>query len=125
MEPKQNEMNSEKARRGEPPSNWQDLFVEAFTKTPIVERACKAAQVGKTTFYKVLANDREFRTRLAKLKTCRVGFFEDCLTKQAKRGDTTAIIFALKCLARSQWGDGREELAEIRQMLREIKDKKK
>ena len=62
----------------------------------VVSEACKEAGVGRTTFYKWMREDPEFKEEVDSIEDYALDFVESKLYGQIKKGDTTAIIFYMK-----------------------------
>jgi hypothetical protein len=75
----------------------KERFLEAYEKSlGNVTMACKASDVGRTTFYKWLKTDNAFKEEVDSLDERTIDFAESELLKQIKEGNTTATIFYLK-----------------------------
>lgn len=74
------------------------LVLEALEKSGgIVAPACKAAKVGRTTFYMWMKDDTDFAAQVADLKEVALDTVESVLFEKATRmKDLTAVIFYLK-----------------------------
>jgi hypothetical protein len=62
----------------------------------VVTDACKAADCPRSTFYKWLADDEEFKDAVNEIQNVSLDFAESKLFKKIKDEDTTSIIFYLK-----------------------------
>jgi transposase-like protein len=68
--------------------------------------ACKLVGINRSTFYEWLKNDPEFKTEVEAIEEEALDFVEDALKKKIQQGDTTAIIFYLKCKGKKRgWND--------------------
>jgi hypothetical protein len=76
----------------------------------IVTTACKAAGVGRVTYYEWLKNDPDFAAAVADLSEVTLDFAESALLKNIKEGNTTAIIFYLKTKGRGRGYIERQEI---------------
>jgi len=73
-------------------------LLEALRKSlGIVSTACKAVGVERSTHYDWLKADPNYAAAVAELDNVVLDFAESQLHKQVGDGDTTAIIFLLKC----------------------------
>lgn len=61
-----------------------------------VLHACEAAKVGRTTHYRWLEEDEEYRNEILNITEGVIDFAENKLIKLIEEGDTTATIFFLK-----------------------------
>lgn len=90
----------------------QKLFLDAYEKAfGNISQACKMAGIDRTTFY-AWKNDAKFQEQLAQVQPQErfVDFAEDALVKKISKGDTTAIIFALKTKGKHRGYVERNEL---------------
>jgi hypothetical protein len=62
----------------------------------VVTDACKAADCPRSTFYKWLSEDEEFKAAVNEIQNVSLDFAESKLFKKIKDEDTTSIIFYLK-----------------------------
>jgi len=71
--------------------------------------SCRKAKVGRATWYQWLADDPDLaaahKAAMDAGRDAKADFAEDKLAERIERGDTTAIIFALKTLRRDVYGD--------------------
>ncbi len=73
------------------------MFLEALaTSYGIIAPACKAVDVGRSTYYRWRDEDAEFREKADEIMEVQVDFVESKLMKQIDSGDTSSIIFYLK-----------------------------
>lgn len=65
-----------------------------------VTEACKAVNIGRTTFYRWIEDDPELKQFLHSLDVAQLkkDFIENALMKKIGEGDTACIIFANKSL---------------------------
>ena len=77
--------------------------IEALEKTlGIVTQACKMAGVGRSTFYKWMDDDEEFRKQVQDIDNVVLDFVESKLHKQIDGGNPTSTIFYLKTKGRKR-----------------------
>lgn len=77
--------------------------IEALEKTlGIVTQACKMAGVGRSTFYKWLAEDDDFKKQVQEIDNVVLDFVESKLHKQIDGGNPTSTIFYLKTKGRKR-----------------------
>lgn len=89
----------------------QRAWVEAYKAYLFnVTEACKKIEINRSTFYKWLENDPDFAQAVQDAREEKIDFIEDQLLERISSGDTTAIIFALKTLAKHR---GYVERSEI------------
>lgn len=62
----------------------------------IVTTACKSAGCARSTFYKYMADDQEFKKAVDDISEIALDFAESKLHEQISEGNTTATIFYLK-----------------------------
>lgn len=62
----------------------------------VVTVACKSAEVPRSTYYKWLAEDKEFAKAVKEIENIALDFGESQLHKQIGDGNTSATIFFLK-----------------------------
>ena len=68
--------------------------------------ACQLVKIHRSTFYEWLKNDPEFKKEVEAIEEEALDFVEDALKKRIQQGDTTAIIFYLKCKGKKRgWYD--------------------
>ena len=73
-------------------------FIEALKQSlGIVTRACDVTGIPRTTFYNWRATDEKFEQAVQEINEIALDFVETQLYKQIREGNTTAIIFHLKC----------------------------
>ena len=80
-------------------------FVEAYQKAfGNISMACKAADVSRGAYYLWLEHDPEFKAAIEALEPEEIflDFVENALAQKIAKGDTTAIIFALKTKGRKR-----------------------
>ena len=77
--------------------------IEALEKTlGIVTQACKMAGVGRSTFYKWMDEDEEFKKQVQDIDNVVLDFVESKLHKQIDGGNPTSTIFYLKTKGRKR-----------------------
>jgi hypothetical protein len=81
--------------------------LSAFTKLGTISHACEAAGVGRTTWYDWIEKDPEFQRAVADTSELVLDELEREAIKRAKGkgGSDTLLIFLLKSLRRSKYGD--------------------
>lgn len=77
----------------------------------VVSTACKEAEVPRSTFYKWLKDDEEFKKSVEELQEVAVDTVESALFGQIRKGDTTAMIFYLKTKGKKRGYVERTEIA--------------
>ena len=77
-----------------------------------ISMACKAADISRVQYYTWLREDSEFKSAIEALEPEEIflDFVENALTQKISKGDTTAIIFALKTKGKKR---GYQERTEI------------
>ena len=78
-----------------------------------VSKACKAVDCSRKTYYRWLKEDEEFKTAIEAVEPNElfVDFAEEHLVEKIRKGDTTAIIFALKTRGKKRGYVERQEIA--------------
>jgi hypothetical protein len=76
----------------------KQLFIEALDDNlGIIKRTCQQMQISRQTYYNWLDRDPDFAAAIERVKEQTLDFVETALLRRIKDGDTTAIIFYLKC----------------------------
>lgn len=77
--------------------------IEALKKSlGVVTKACKMANVGRTTFYEWLKDDEEFKNEVESITDYAIDHVESKLYELIDDNDTTATIFYLKTKGRKR-----------------------
>lgn len=72
-------------------------FLKAFNAGyGIILTACEAVNISRSTYYKWMREDSEFKEKVEEIQESQVDFVESKLIKAIEANDTTAIIFYLK-----------------------------
>lgn len=72
-------------------------FVEALVKAcGIIAKACITVGIGRSTYYRWMAEDAVFKASVDEVMDTQVDFVEDNLLRLIREGDTSATIFYLK-----------------------------
>lgn len=97
-------------------SKAKTLMLQELTKRlGNVTLACKAIGICRATHYQWLQKDAEYREKVEEIPEIELDFLEQALRNRIDKGDTTAIIFALKCKGKKRGYVERQELeTEIR-----------
>ena len=75
----------------------KQAVLQALEKTlGIVTRACKIAEVGRTTYYEWLQKDKEFAQKVEDINNIQLDFAETKLFENINANKETSIIFYLK-----------------------------
>lgn len=78
-------------------------MLEALEKClGIVSDAAKVAGIDRTTHYRWLNDDPEYKAAVEELDNVSLDFAESCLFKQMKEGNAASIIFFLKTKGRGR-----------------------
>lgn len=86
-------------------------LIEAMEKSlGIVTKACKSVDVQRSTYYKWLKEDEDFRRAIELIEDVALDFVESKLHEQIKENNTPATIFYLKTKGK---GRGYIERSEI------------
>lgn len=76
----------------------------------IVTNACKAVNVGRSTFYKWINEDEEFKKAVDDVQDVAIDFVESKLFQQIDEGNPTSTIFYLKTKAKKRGYIERQEI---------------
>lgn len=75
-----------------------------------ITEACNRIGIDRSTYYRWLENDPGFSRAVEEAREEKIDFIEDQLLERISSGDTTAIIFALKTLAKHRGYVERQEI---------------
>ena len=75
-----------------------------------ITEACRKIRIDRSTYYRWLENDPDFVQAVQDAREEKIDFIEDQLLERISSGDTTAIIFALKTLAKHRGYVERQEI---------------
>jgi|TARA_R100000081_G_scaffold22955_1_gene10032 hypothetical protein len=92
----------------------KEALIKAYAKAfGNVSKACEAAGVSRKSFYRWMKNDEEFKEAIDSVMAddLFVDFAEEHLVEKIRKGDTTAIIFALKTRGKKRGYVERQEIA--------------
>jgi len=86
-------------------------LLEALEKSlGIVTSACKSVGINRTTFYKYLKDDEEFKKQVDELDNIALDFAESQLHQQMKNGVPASTIFYLKTKGKKRGYTERQEI---------------
>jgi transposase-like protein len=89
----------------------KEALIDAMEKSlGIVTKACKAVDVQRSTYYKWLKEDEEFKKAIDSIQDVALDFVESKLHEQIKDNNTPATIFYLKTKGK---GRGYIERSEV------------
>jgi hypothetical protein len=89
----------------------QKAWLEAYKARLFnVTTACSEIGIDRSTYYRWLQNDPAFSQAVQEAREEKLDFIEDQLLGKIAEGDTTAIIFALKTLAKHRGYVERQEV---------------
>jgi hypothetical protein len=77
---------------------WQRPFLAAYSNSGNLRASALRAQVSRGHVYRALETDAQFRAEFDDAKDEAIELLEATLRQQALSGNTTALIFLLKCL---------------------------
>jgi hypothetical protein len=81
----------------------QEVFLNAFRANLFnVTKASHDTGIGRSTYYRWLAEDECFREKLEICKEEMIDLAETALLEKIKKGDTISIIFFLKTIGKSR-----------------------
>jgi predicted transcriptional regulator len=76
----------------------------------VVTIACKTADIPRSTYYKWLKDDEEFRSQVKEIENVALDFAESQLHKQISDNSTAATIFFLKTKGKTRGYTEKSEL---------------
>jgi len=86
-------------------------LLEALEKSlGVVTTACKKAEIGRTTYYKWLESDEQFKKDVEEISNTALDFVESKLFEQIEDGSTSAAIFYLKTKGKKRGYIEKQEL---------------
>ena len=86
-------------------------MIEALEKTlGVVSTACKMADISRTTHYRWLEEDAEYKEAVDSIQDVALDFAETHLHKQIKEGSSTSTIFYLKTKGKKRGYIERQEV---------------
>ena len=81
----------------------KELLLEALEKSlGVVTMACRQTKTPRSTYYKWLKEDEEFRKQVEDIENIAIDFVESKLHQQIEIGNTSATIFYLKTKGRKR-----------------------
>ena len=84
---------------------WQRPFLAAYANSGNLRASAMRAQVSRGHVYRALEEDEAFRAEFDEAKDEAIELLEATLRQQALSGNTTALIFLLKCLDPSTYNE--------------------
>lgn len=85
--------------------------LEALEKSlGVVTQACKISGVARSTHYKWMSEDKEYKAAVEDLDNLALDFAESKLHKEIEKGQITAIIFYLKTKGKRRGYIERQEI---------------
>jgi len=89
----------------------KEKFLETYENSfGFVNLACKNAKIGRTTYYRWLDEDNEFRQKCKDIEEATIDYVESKLLSQIREGNTTATIFYLKTKGKNRGYVERQEV---------------
>lgn len=82
--------------------NKKALLLALEKSLGVVTTACKNVGLDRSTFYRYLEEDEEFKKQVEDIFNVALDFAESQLHKQINKGNVTAIIFYLKTKGKSR-----------------------
>jgi hypothetical protein len=108
----------------------REAFLELLRKGNSRTAAMNACDISRYTLYNHMKADAEFKQAVSDAEVDAIDIVEDALFEKCMRGNTTAIVFFLKCRRGKKWNDklkesygdsfSREELEQRIEQLIEI-----
>tara|TARA_R100001530_G_C4288769_1_gene147467 strand:+ start:161 stop:532 length:372 start_codon:yes stop_codon:yes gene_type:complete len=112
MEQNTQNTNSNRTKRTK---NDKKRFLETFVKKGChISKTCKAANVGRRTYYEWLAADEEFVDAVDDARESLNDDTEDALMTAINDGNVAAIIFRLKTKCRDRGYDEKQQIELIK-----------
>lgn len=91
--------------------NRKKNLIEALKRNAgLISYACEAVGCERSTYYDYYNGDEHFRKAVDDISESVVDYSEKALIKQIKKGNTTAIIFHLKCKGKKRGYVERQEI---------------
>lgn len=87
-----------RASKPKPLPTWHDRFIRMYAKFGNVSLACRAAGIGRRTFYDHLANNSEFQLTVDNAKDDAIDALEREARKRALKSSDQLLMFLLKSL---------------------------
>ena len=98
-------------------------MVEALTESlGIITVACEKAGINRTTHYRWLSEDAEYKQAVGDIENVALDAVESALFDRIREGDTTAIIFYLKTKGKKRGYIERQEIDLGKDIVIEFKD---
>ena len=98
-----------------PQLNKKETFLKALeANLGNIKESCKATNIHRRTYYLWCEKDKKFKEECNSVQEGLIDLAESQLLTKIKNGDITAIIFFLKCRAKSRGYNERTELELIR-----------
>ena len=88
----------------------ETLFKALEKSLGVVTIACKKADIPRSTYYKWLKDDEEFRQQVQEIENVALDFAESQLHQQIQDNSTAATIFFLKTKGKSRGYTEKSEL---------------
>lgn len=86
-------------------------FLEVYEKSfGFVSIACENANIGRSTYYRWLEEDSDFRQRCRDIEEANIDYAENKLLSQIRECNMTAIIFYLKTKGKNRGYVERQEV---------------
>lgn len=86
-------------------------LIEALERSlGVVTTACKQVNVARSTYYKWMEEDKEFKREVDDIANIAIDFAESQLHKQIRDGNTSATIFYLKTKGKARGYVERQEI---------------
>jgi len=105
MSENDNKSEQERTKKG------KVAFLDAIEKSlGVVHTACKIVGISRTTYYKWLKTDKEFKQGVGEVSEVTLDFAESELFKQMKSGNIASIIFYLKTKGKKRGYVERQEI---------------
>ena len=99
---------------------WHEAFLAAYATKANISTGCKAVGISRSTFYDHRDAFPDFARRCEEIREARIDGYEQRLGDLAMAGDITAIIFALKTLRRTSFGDKLHVTSSVQVEVRTI-----
>lgn len=97
----------------------QDILKNLEKSRGIITNAIKPLSVSRSTFYKYMREDEDFKERVQEITEAQIDWVEDKFLQKIEKLDTAALIFYLKTKARDR---GYQERIETKDVTNEYKN---
>lgn len=83
---------------------WKDVFIDAYSRIPIIRVAAGAANVSRQTVYEARKNDTDFAERMTSAETDGAEGLEARAHQMASAGNERLLMFLLEHILPDKYG---------------------